>query len=773
MAKYLIAYVVSAGIISGACIYFLPGELTKFLEQRLSQNLDAKVAIESLEIQWKPFIGVTLKNVTVVSKASNYNLKLDRVTLSVNMKGSWLELKSLNLKVAAQLDHPTLVVHQVRDLADGRLFEPTAPSSVFVLPDLPTLFASTPIRQLSVDVGVDNGEIQIFKTKGHDEEKTLTLKSINLKVSLPKLNDYLHVDAQLLANWIHAPTNDDLPFKLSTQWSLKDGVIGLEIGQMSLIGLQLKIMGQYVMKDGRHFWKAFGAYDDLSLVPISQESKLPITSWEGKFNTTVVARKTSFVDTWLIDGNANLTSFLARLDYQENENSLKGRVKVSLDSSFRYQKKLEVPQIKFTADLTDLQILAKDKFKKASGDTLSFTTDAFYTKEKLQIHQILLQLASLKSILDGNVESEGLAHLRFFISPSALNGFEKFFPIFEGQPMTGNLSVLGNMSGDLLNTADWILSLDQFRLNQFQGSVNFKDESRKIDVKGPIRGQISLQMKSEKNEIKNIKASANLDLTDTSIAVGNLFKKTKKGALTTSLNFKFDGPLVQVDKLQLASEVGNLELKSQWPLDPQTETVTNLILKNLDFKKAAEIMPPVANFVNEGQADLAINVKSVGAISDPAKARFRIETKADRYSSTYLSFEGLEIQGDVQNGVFTGRGDIRSVIRSPVTLDRMREIVPGNNLKTNQPLKMASNFEYKNRVLYLRDVYLTSQAHDEFRAQGWLNTDATLSFNGLFLLGSSQLGRQSYPVQIQGSLGDPKISLIPPRVPASATPSGN
>lgn len=673
----------------------LSPRLKKFIETKGSEVLGKPLTMDRLEVSLFPSPSVKIKNLRAATEHPfDLFLGLGEMDARLNLMGLF------SRQVGVTIDVKALRINVQKEKAPGQLSQ-TAKSAIPVLPFV-----------LALDLHLTDSAVEF-----EQDQKTLGLKSMDLKVSTPSLLDPTRGSLTIVlasvayANWGVAAS---VPLTLTSRVLVQPSNLEFvtDSTMVDLGGLKFKVSGIFNGKDMSHTLDVVSEVTDLSKIQWP-----PDLFPSGKFTGQIAARGKSQAkagESPQIQASGSLRDGTGEFTIKKDLASATGKVIASGEIEFTYSKELSFQKVVGSVDLTELEIGYSSFFKKPKGLPLSGKIDGKSVGSVFTVTQAGLKILNLDAEASGAVSDSGPVEMNFDIPRSNLKGFERLSPLFSQFPLQGFIEAKGKIKGDFNSPQNMSISLDPIRIENFLAQIKWKSPDGKGNFDGPVSAKVLASVVAEGPVLKTGTADVDLSLTFLSMVYQDFVNKSAGLPLRIQVQAKQIGQAIQISKANVTTPGGVLMASGSLRNPQAPEFLLNPKTKGFSLSKLADFLPFLKVWKLSGTADADLKVQgkwdfakgiqgspislggSVGAnIPD---FRFVSSASSEKSSSGVmipdwpvvrnsdvtwtgalqsLDFQGLKIlgiktQGRFKSGVATGNANVGKVFSGGVDVKTFR-----------------------------------------------------------------------------------------------------
>jgi hypothetical protein len=462
------------------------------------------------------------------------NLHLKKMNAEINLLyPPWVSKNKLKLKIQVEglaLDIP------LPEVSPQNLEKPkdSKNATVFELPKLPLPFP------LELQAFINDSKITIW-----NQDKTPNIEIDNLNFGFEQtevLNPLKPIKIDFKADFKTKWGGVDykIPMQISTSEALFNGEsVSAKNVNLNVSGLNLMFKeGNSNFVKNTHEWNTQFEIPDLSKLPTLPDF-LPTGKWFGAINGKVQFRKTGEYPPYI--GVSFSTSQLKGLMQVKNESTLvEGEVLATIKTQFVYYNKFKLDSLIAQLDLTNSEIKYKNLFTKPKGVTLNSDIDVVFANEKLQINKFLSNFHTANLNVSGSLNSANTetTQITIALNETQLSGYEKFSPLLEKMPLTGVLSLKGNINGDISDIKKVNIDLSQLNLKNISGFLEYASLDKKVNVEGGFQVNATGSLSYSNFELNRSNLDINFNGDQLKIVVPELLNKKAGQIFKLSTKFK-------------------------------------------------------------------------------------------------------------------------------------------------------------------------------------------------------------------------------------------
>jgi hypothetical protein len=601
-------------IVAGVIYFEVDGaqRLRLYLEQELSSRTGQTVKISSVGIDfWKP-LSLELNDVAVqpAQKPAPFSFAIAKVIFRIPPSLAILEMAP---EIRIQLVKPKFEMQLAAAVP-----KPTPPPTPGILPPEPEGFQGVPPMTITLPekpslafrLGVTDGTIKLSQPA-----------SVDTKASSYDISGF---GLNLQGTSLHTPINFDMKAKVVTEidgtrsimdsklaikitWDQQKNTLSLATIIAQIGAFRLNGDSQLNLGTGTTFFKAGLRADDLSQLPM-MIPYLPFGNWSGTVDGSVSYNQV-YGETPTIKFALDATKVRWAADWKDHDASLAGPVGVDLKINYESSPQLQHQgQFRFAVDSTAAELKYKDLFYKPKAVGLKLEAQGRIEKDYVQVDHSAVLFSSLLLKAQGKIaiDSTRPSTVSIQAGPSSLTGLEKFIPVLASAPLKGIIESSIFLEGPLSLPSSLVVKAKPVNLTGLNGKVQLDREGMKI--KGPILGDVRMNIDAKGTELQNADVDGSLDLTALDILYLSKFEKPAGSPLKLRLLGKKVASEIVLNQSYVDVGGSRVVISGSVQNPAQPKLNINLQASKLELTQYAKMFPMLRTYGVSGTGQMQARV---------------------------------------------------------------------------------------------------------------------------------------------------------------------
>ncbi len=773
MKNFLIYIIVSTMLsITSGLVYakfYLSPRVKELVQTKATELLGVPVQIHDLRVLILPKLSLAATGVKFVMTDPNLKVDIPKLYIEAPLNRSLFSRTIPFGPVLIRFEDPKIN------------YEVIAKSESQAKPEYITHTQFKFGRDFNVELKINHAKFKMTEVNSRgDIENETSLDPLDLNIDIPGVEKDWIVSLRTQLKMSHPELS--LPVDIQGEFSLKDQILSVANAKGSLSGVPFSLSGEQNFPEDMGNWKFHT--DVANFAALKKPPNISsLKNLKGSLNADLSAIRVSGKP-WQIFGSVNAKSFSADTNLKQDNLVADGTFKLNLESKFSYSGYIKVEQLNVHANFDAIELQRVGIFNKPKSIPLSFDASFVGREQVLNILDFTVIFLNLKTFATGSfgLTQDHPSEVNVHFENPSLIGWEKFFPILGGAPLSGMVTMDSTLREDA--EKNWSIDFHPLKLEKLNGNILYKDEV--LQMAGPF------EINSEVRGIYNFsKPNGQLKLNGTGVFnLSNFQFLASKQALNPLADPSDHGssfylPNSKDSRFRLTAQVGHFHtdhitadgLSTDLSFNDQVITGTAKIAKfdageinatNLNYNLRRENLTGKVEFkkIDANQLLTSINPNSSGLIKGEASGQISI----DATSADFLNHLKANGRINLKNAVIANHS-IDDLI------DEKLSHIPGVG-KPKPPVVNISGAEISvlfglaESNLNILDFKLLTPARNELQARGSLILNSqNLNLSGTAFLADAPIGgdiraansdtqgRFMVPFSLLGTLKKPEVSF--------------
>ncbi len=638
--KWILGFALALLIIavSGAWVFaqfYLEPYLKRQIEARGSAALGSPLTVNAVKIGLLPPLKAHVLGIKTTLPKPAASVEIERLTVIAHVGRGVADPSAPLGRFEIHIEKPVIsaVLPGAAETAPsaGRAEEPPEPA------------AGNPLegqRDLSAEIRVNDATIDV-KYEGLDRAARLSPLSLSLTIPSLKGPWSIRLDSRNAVSWDGIRL--DAPIKTQAEFKYDGAHVAISKAEGNIGGLLFAANGEQALATGTRAggrWNLQVNVADLSKLP-APPSFLPPGRFTGQIQADINA-KTGADGAWAADGAIHVRRFQGEGAFAFKDAKAAGLIAADAAIEFDYSGgALLLPKAQAVVSLDGAEIAYSNLFAKPKTVPLNLRIDAVGDARKIELRELKLVFAELNAQAKGSLalgEGSGAAsRIGIDVARTSLAGWEAYFPVLAGAPVTGFIELKANIEGDPRDPETLNVALTPLLLENVKGRARWASADRTQSVSGPIEIDARANVRARGKELLNASLSADAQLTGLSIKKKDVFEKRAGQPMRLSLKADKKGGVIELKPSLLALGQSRLQASGRVREPQRPKLDLHLSSPKLVFKELGAFLPAVRDLLPEGtgvfKADLGGTFDfKLGVQGSPLKAKADFSAVIPRYA---------------------------------------------------------------------------------------------------------------------------------------------
>lgn len=620
--------------IAGAWIFaqfYLEPILKKQIEERGSVALGSPLTIESVNLGFLPPFRVTVTGIKATLTKPQASVAIERATVVAHIGPSIRNPAAPLGRFVVTIDKP--VIAAILPKATEADQTPAPPPTPAQAPNA----SGNPFegqRDLQAQIEIRDGS---FDVKYEGLDRSIRLSQFNAKLDVPSLMQAWTADVAMKKAVSWDGIKAEIPITTQTTFQYDGAKLTVPSANGDIGGLLFAASGtQFLSPSPAGQWNLKVNVADLAKLPVPP-SFLPQGKFAGQIQADINAR-TGQDGAWTAGGFVAVRQFRGESSFAFNEAKAEGVVLADIGVQFSYAGALQFQKLQANVNLDQAAVAYSNLLSKPKGIPLNLQIDAGGDTQKLDIREAKLVFAQLNAQARGTVAAGAgsPSKVSVDIAKTSLSGWEKFFPVLAGAPITGFVEVKADFEGDLRKPESLSIALAPLLLQDVKGRVQWTSVDKTQSVAGPMEIDARVTVKARGKELVDANISANAVLTQLAILMKDKFEKRAGQPMRLDLKAAKRGNDIELrpSVLDLGQNRFQVSGRVQEPQRPKLNL--KFSSPKLVFKELGTFLPAMRETVPDGTGTFTADLNGVfdfklGIQGSPLRTKANFSAVIPRY----------------------------------------------------------------------------------------------------------------------------------------------
>lgn len=566
------------------------------LKTEIQKKFDITLDFSSLQINSIHPLGLKVYNLSA-KKNNQFDIQIKTIEIKILNALDLIQKKTKKLDIAMSLNDWNV---------EFTLDEKNKNSGTSIATNAPLEQSFNSLEKaLPVNPYIDNIKFALTLLNGKlvtqkNHEKAAEFNSKILEVSIRDLKEPVKIKFDGEIKSLVDNFNLSYPLSISTYIKYHNGWIDTQNADFKFIGIENNL--NFKFHPSTKFIDLSSEIDvpNLNKLPLTLIEKFPLNNLMGSlkcnFKINGYLERNPF-----ISSNIDLKIQSADLSLKQNDVAGSGNFNLSLKTNFEFQQKLNIHNIKWSADFTKTHLEKNNFFKKPIG--IPFTTEgAGSFNDDFNLETFNLHFDQIQAQAQGRLSLDKSSQFSFNVPEFNFKGFERYLLFIPQYPVSGKFSAKGSVQGILKDPKNLNLNLDLIKLIDFKYTLYKKIND--VEIEGPIKADFQGSIHVDKQIALKGDLNGHINADNLEIKKNGDSLKINEDPLKVDFKTKVVNQKIQIEKFDIKSMFAWLEISGKPPVgfnDPM----------NLNFKVTKINWNRIRNFLPKNE--IINNIKNISA----------------------------------------------------------------------------------------------------------------------------------------------------------------